>query len=336
MDGVKKVDFHTHILPREIPNWKEEFGYGGFIRLDHLENGNANMMKDDGKFFREIEPNCWDPEVRLKEMAETGVDVQVICTVPVMFNYHIKAADGLKVARFLNDDVAKTCATYPDKFIGLGTLPMQDPALAAEELRRCRNELHLAGVQVGSHINKWNLDAKELEPFWTACEETDAAVLIHPWDMEQTGRYADYWAPWLVGMPAETTLAIMTILMGGVLERHPKLKLCFAHGGGSFAFTLGRIQHGYNVRPDLCAKKCKRDPRSFVGQFWVDSAVHDADALAFLVKIMGEDRVIMGSDYPFPLGEHHPGKEIETHTQLDEALKSRLLARNCLQFLGKI
>ena len=134
-------------------------------------------------------------------------------------------------------------------------------------------------------------------------------------------------------MPAETTLAIMTILMGGVLERHPKLRLCFAHGGGSFPFTLGRIEHGYNARPDLCAVKCKKSPKSFVGKFWMDTAVHDNDALAFLVQVVGEDKVILGSDYPFPLGEQEVGACVEQNEKLSEEAKPKLLGTNCLEFL---
>eukprot|EP00730_Choanoeca_flexa_P019401 TRINITY_DN9474_c0_g1_i6.p1 TRINITY_DN9474_c0_g1~~TRINITY_DN9474_c0_g1_i6.p1 ORF type:complete len:342 (+),score=60.07 TRINITY_DN9474_c0_g1_i6:48-1073(+) len=333
MSKPLKVDFHTHILPRDIPKWKEQFGYGGFIVLDHFAEGKANMMRDDGKFFREIEDNCWSPEKRIEEMNATGVDVQVICTVPVMFNYWTQPRHGLKIAQDLNDHIASVCKQYPKKFIGLASVPLQDPELAAQELRRSMNELNLAGVQIGSHVNDWNLDAKELEPFWKACEETDAAILVHPWDMELGGRYSKYWAPWLVGMPAETTLAIMTILMGGVLERHPRLRFCFAHGGGSFAFTVGRIQHGYNVRPDLCATECSIPPMDFIGKIWVDSAVHDADSLHLLIKRMGKDRVIMGSDYPFPLGEHHPGKCIESEFNVDDPVQGKLLGSNCLEFL---
>eukprot|EP00045_Choanoeca_perplexa_P001561 m.20622 g.20622 ORF g.20622 m.20622 type:complete len:343 (-) comp11031_c0_seq2:87-1115(-) len=334
MSKPLKVDFHTHILPKDIPDWKARFGYGGFITLDHINEGSARMMRDDGKFFREIEDNCWCPEKRIKEMTATGVDVQVICTVPVMFNYWTKPEHGLIIAQDLNNHIASVCKQHPKKFIGLASVPLQDPELAATELRRAMTDLKLAGVQIGSHVNDWNLDASELEPFWHACEETQAAVLVHPWDMQLDGRYSKYWAPWLVGMPAETTLAIMTILMGGVLERHPKLRLCFAHGGGSFAFTVGRIQHGYNVRPDLCATECKTPPMDFIGKFWVDSAVHDDDALELLIKRMGQDRVIMGSDYPFPLGEHHPGQCIETHKALDAELQTKLLGSNCLDFLN--
>eukprot|EP00049_Salpingoeca_infusionum_P024846 m.17324 g.17324 ORF g.17324 m.17324 type:complete len:352 (+) comp7407_c0_seq2:249-1304(+) len=334
-DAPLRVDFHTHILPKEIPDWKTQFGYGGFITLEDKTEASANMMRDDGHFFRKIESNCWDPEVRLKEMKATGVDVQVLCTVPVMFAYWAEPKDGLTVAKYLNDDISATCVAFPKNFIGLATLPMQDPALAVEELRRAMALPGMVGVQIGSHIGDWNLDAPELEIFWKTAEELNAAVLVHPWDMQLDGRYKDYWAPWLVGMPAETTLAMVTMLMGGVLEKFPNLRVCFAHGGGSFAFTLGRIEHGYNVRPDLCAQKCKLSPKSFVGKFWVDSAVHDNGALKYLADVVGSDKVVLGSDYPFPLGEPEPGKCVDTNDGFNEQQKAAILSGNALEFLGK-
>eukprot|EP00128_Syssomonas_multiformis_P010458 Colp12_sorted_trinity150504_noHs@9024 len=216
---------------------------------------------------------------------------------------------------------------------GLGTLPMQAPELAVKELRRCVTDLGLAGVQIGSHVNEWNLDAPELRPIFAAAEELGACIFVHPWDMETGGRMRDYWLPWLVGMPAETTTAMCAMIFGGVLEQFPKLKVAFAHGGGAFPFTIGRIEHGFQVRPDLCATNCQTNPRSFVGKFWVDSLVHDENALEFLIKIMGKDKIILGSDYPFPLGELEPGKLI-AESKLDDETKAKLLSENAAEFLG--
>lgn len=333
MHSKMKVDLHTHILPKTWPNLKKRYGYGGWIQLCHCDDGTCDMMKDE-TFFRKVKPNCFSPEARIKEMDETGVDVQVLSTVPVMFGYWAKPDDTLDLCKILNDDLAATVAKYPKRFVALGTLPMQAPELAIQELRRCVTELNFPGIMIGSHINNWNLDADELQPVFKVAEELGACIFVHPWDMELEGRMSKYWLPWLVGMPAETAVAICSLIFGGVLERFPKLKFCFAHGGGSFPYTIGRIQHGHDVRPDLCAVNNPIAPRKYLGRIYTDSLVHDADALSYLVKVIGEDRVICGSDYPFPLGEHHPGKLISNLDTLSETVKEKLLSGNAIEFLG--
>ena len=292
------------------------------------------MMKDDGTFFRRVEANCWDPGRRLEECERTGVDVQVLSTVPVMFSYWAKPADGLDLCRFLNDHLASVVGRHPDRFVGLGTVPMQDADLACGELERCVRDLGLAGIEIGSHVNGSNLDEPALFPVFRRAAELGAAVFVHPWEMLGADRLRKYWLPWLVGMPAETSVAICSAIFGGVLERLPSLRLMFAHGGGSFAFTLGRIEHGFRSRPDLCAVDNPVGPRAYLGVFWVDSLVHDAGALRFLVDTVGADRIALGSDYPFPLGEDHPGRLIESVPEFDAATRERLLAGSALEFLG--
>lgn len=331
-DGLT-IDIHTHILPEHIPNFRARFGYGGFVHLDHHAPCRARMMVDD-RFFREIESNCWDPQVRIEEFGRHSVDVQVLSTVPVMFSYWAEPAHALELSQFLNDHIAGVCADFPDRFYGLGTVPLQSPELAIRELERCK-QIGLKGVQIGTHVNDWNLDAPPLFPFFAACVALDMAVFLHPWDMMGKEKMAKYWLPWLVGMPAESSLAICSLIFGGVLERLPKLRVAVAHGGGSFPSTFGRIQHGFEVRPDLCAVDNPYPPSQYLGRFWIDSLVHDPAVLHQVVRMFGAHRVALGTDYPFPLGELEPGKLIR-ESGLDAETQRLLLGGAALEWLGLV
>jgi aminocarboxymuconate-semialdehyde decarboxylase len=326
-----KIDIHTHIIPERMPDWASKFGYGGFISLDHHKPCSARMMVGD-KFFREVQDNCWSAETRIKECDQHGVHVQVLSTIPVMFSYWAKPEHCLEVAKFLNDHIAEIIQRYPKRFIGLGTIPLQDPQLAMKELERCK-QIGLKGIQIGSHVNDWNLNALELFPVFEACEKMDMSVFVHPWDMMGTDKMQRYWLPWLVGMPAETSLAICSMIFGGVFEKLPKLRVAFAHGGGSFPGTIGRIQHGFDSRPDLVAIDNGVSPKEYLGKFYLDSLTHDAAMLDYIVKLVGSNRVALGSDYPFPLGENVPGSLIESMNFSDE-IKEQLLSGSALEWLN--
>ena len=330
---MKKVDIHTHILPEKLPDWKKKYGYGGFISLEHHRPGCARMITD-GKMFREVEQNLWDPTVRLNECAVHSVGLQVLSTVPVMFSYWAKGDDALDLSKFLNDHIAGVASSFPDRFAGLGTIPMQSPDLAVKELERCVKGLKLSGVEIGSHVNHWNLDDEHLFPIFEAASELGVAIFVHPWDMMGKERMPKYWLPWLVGMPAEVSLAICSMIFGGVFERLPKLRIAFAHGGGSFPGTIGRIEQGFKVRPDLCAVDNNINPREYLGKFYLDTLVHDADTLKSLIALVGEEKLALGSDYPFPLGEHFPGSLIESMSELSSSSRERLLQGTALEWLG--
>lgn len=331
--SLGKIDIHTHILPPAWPDWGKKFGYGGFVQLEHGDSGCARMMID-GRLFRDITENTWSPDMRLADCDRAGVAVQVLSTVPVMFSYWAKPDDALDLSRFLNDHIAGVVAAFPGRFAGLGSVPLQAPASAIKELERCVQQLGLAGVEIGTHVNEWNLDDPHLFSFFQAAEQLGVAVFVHPWDTLGKERMKKYWLPWLVGMPAETCLAICSMIFGGLFERLPKLRVAFAHGGGSFPGTLGRIAHGFEARPDLCATDNAINPRAYLGKFYLDSLVHDARALRYLIEIAGENAVALGSDYPFPLGEAEPGKLIESMPDLSGATKTRLLRGTALEWLG--
>ena len=328
---MKKIDMHTHILPKKLPNFAKKFGYGDFIHLEHHKKGFARMMKGD-TFFREIEENCWDAPFRIKEYEQYNTSMQVICTVPVMFSYWAKAADCWELSRFLNDDIAQTCSDFPRQYLGLGTIPMQDTTLAVKELERCK-ELGFRGIQIGSNVNQLNLNEAQFFPIFEACRDLDMSVFVHPWEMMGEAEMKRYWLPWLVGMPAETTRAMCSLIFGGVMEKLPEIRFNFAHAGGSFFATIARIKHGFDCRPDLVAIDNPIDPRAYLGKFWVDCITHDAATLQFVMDLQGENKITLGSDYPFPLGDLEIGAFIE-NMDLSEATKHKIYWKNTFDWLG--
>lgn len=326
-----KIDLHTHILPPEWPDMEALSGYGGWPRLER--DGDSARISIDGRLFREVCHNCWDPAVRLAECRRDGVDVQVLSTVPVMFSYWAQAEHALVLARHLNDHIASVVASDPQHFLGLGTLPLQDPAMAVDELERCVRVLGLSGVQIGTHVNHWNLDDEALFPVFRRASELGAGVFVHPWDMMARDRMPKYFLPWLVGMPAETSLAIASMIFGGVLEWLPDLRVCFAHGGGAFPMSIGRLDRAFEARPDLCRENIQKPPRAYVRRIYVDSLVHDGDVLRYLISLFGADRIALGTDYPFPLGETRAGELVES-LGLSAEEREQILSGTARAFLG--
>ena len=326
-----KIDIHTHILPKNWPNLKERYGYGGFVQLEHCSG--CSRMLIDGEHFRDVTKNCWDPHTRIEECDKYEVDVQVLSTVPVMFSYWAKPKDTADLSMILNDHIADLVTEFPKKFIGLGTLPMQDADLSIKELTRLKEIKGIAGVQIGSHINGWNLDDPRIFPILQAAQDLDLSVFVHPWQMLGSDRMNLYWLPWLVGMPAETALSICSLIFGGVFEKLPKLRIAFAHGGGAFPSIIGRLEHGYNVRPDIVATHNKHNPRDYIGKFYLDSLVHEPSVLQYMIDLFGADCIALGSDYPFPLGEENPGKMIK-NMKLEKNIVSALYADTAIKWLN--
>jgi aminocarboxymuconate-semialdehyde decarboxylase len=328
---MMKIDAHTHIIPNKLPDWAHQFGYGDFIQLAQVDEHTANMMHGN-KFFRQIKSNCWDEKLRIEEYAKFNTQYQVICTIPVLFSYWAKPNDGLEISIFLNDHIADIFTRYSKNYIGLATLPMQDAQLAIQELERCKKN-GFKGIQIGSNINDKNLNEPEFFEIFQACEKLDMSIMVHPWNMMGEQSIKKYWLPWLVGMPAETTRAICAMIFGGIFEKLPKLRVLFSHAGGSFIFTLGRIQHGFDCRPDLVAIDNPIPPKNYLGKFWVDSITHDIDALKYIIKKIGAEKICLGSDYPFPLGDLAIGKFIED-SNLNAYEQHRILNQSTMTWLN--
>ena len=327
-----KVDIHAHFFPPIAQADAQRLGADDapWLRVDG--DGSGFIMAGDEE-YRPIVAPLWDPAARLAEMDEHQVTLEVISATPILFGYSAEPAAALKWARFVNDLAVEMCEHDLTRLRPLCQVPLQDVDAACREASRAIGSGHV-GVHIGNHVSGRNLDDPELVRFLRHCAEEGIPVLVHPWDMMAGARMPRYMLKWLVGMPAETHLAILSLVLSGAFERLPRdLKICFAHGGGNFAAQLGRVDNAWRRR-DIVRADCPNPPSSYVDRFSVDSAVFSDDSLRLLTSVMGMDRVMLGSDYPFPLGEIPPGDLIENASFLTEADRQKLLAENAVAFFG--
>jgi aminocarboxymuconate-semialdehyde decarboxylase len=283
--------------------------------------------------FRRITDNAWNADVRLAAMDRCGVDRQVLSPTPVFFAYDQPADAAAGTAAIFNDLALEIAAQAPHRLVPFCQVPLQDTDAACRELDRAVAAGH-RGVEIGNHVGDRDLDDAGVVTFLQHCAASDVPVFVHPWDMPDTPRTRRWMAQWLTGMPAETHLSILAMVLGGVFDQvDERLRICFAHGGGSFAFWLGRVENAWHGRHDVIGTSA-RPPREYVGRFSVDSAVFDAAALRLLVDTLGVDHVLLGSDYPYPLGEAEAGTLIRTSPHLTDDERAKLLAENAAAFLG--
>jgi aminocarboxymuconate-semialdehyde decarboxylase len=321
------IDVHTHIVPRD---WPRLAGVP-WLRLDSERE--AMIMVEDNE-FRAVHTPCWDPPTRLADMADDGVDMQVISPTPVFFCYDRPPVLAVKVSRIFNDLSLEMAQRAPGRLIPFCQVPLQDPDLACAELDRSRANGH-AGVEIGNHVGDADLDDEGIVQFLQHCAATGTPVFVHPWDMTGSPRVNRWMAQWLIGMPAETHLSILALILGGAFDRVPEeLKICFAHGGGSFPFWLGRADNAWHKRNDVVRGWSQHPPSHYVNRFMVDTVVFAPAALRLLIDVMGEDRVLLGSDYPYPLGERPAGQVVRQAGFLTAAQRDKLVGGNALGFLG--
>ena len=325
------VDIHSHFYPDNIPDLSARFG-GDWPGFRHTEPGKG-MITLGNKDYRPVYEACWNPALRLEEMDRNGIDIQIMCATPLLFAYEKPAHQALECARLFNDMALDICEYNSDRLKALCQVPLQDIDASCKEVSRAMEAGHL-GVQIGNHVGPRNLDDEGLITFLQHCAAERAPVLVHPWDMMSPERMPKYMLQWLVAMPAETQLSILSLILSGAFERLPDtLRICFAHGGGSFAFLLGRVENAWNNR-DIVREDCPYPPSYYTNRFFTDSVVFDEKALDLLVCVMGEDRVMLGSDYPFPLGEQKIGSLIKNSSAFSVGTKSRLSGANAVEFFN--
>ncbi|HEY0444986.1 MAG TPA: amidohydrolase family protein [Allosphingosinicella sp.] len=333
IDDSIVVDIHTHFFPERWPDLAERFGTGDWPWMRHDGPGKATVMLGD-KPFRPVHDACWDASIRVQDMDEHGVDIQIICATPVLFSYNRPIDQAVAVAQLFNDEALKLCDASGGRIKAICQVPLQDTDAACAELDRAMANGHL-GVQIGNHVGPRDLDEEAILTFLTHCADIGAPILVHPWDMMgmESERFGRYMLPWLVSMPAETQLSILRLILSGAFERLPtSLKICFAHGGGSFPYLLGRAENAWRER-DIVREDCPHPPSHYLDRFFVDAAVFSEEALDLLVRVMGEDKILLGTDYPFPLGEKKFG-ELVRNSPLDGGSKRKILGRNAVNFFG--
>ncbi|MFF0776081.1 amidohydrolase family protein [Nonomuraea wenchangensis] len=321
------IDLHTHVFPRIS---REEARTLAGAGEPWLRDGMMMSGEDD---YRPVTPELWDAGARVAAMDRTGVDVQAVSSTPLLFGYAADAARAAEWCAMVNDRILAYCAQAPDRLLPLCQVPLQDADLAARTVTEAKAAGH-RGVHIGNHVGPRNLDDPDIVAFLAHCAEQDMPVLVHPWDMLGADRMSGHMLPWLVGMAAETQLGILSLMLSGAFERLPRsLRLCFCHGGGSFAFLLGRADNAWHNR-DLVRAHSPRPPSAYTDRFFVDSAVFDPRALRLLVEVMGAERVMLGTDFPFPLGELEPGAVVKACPELDDAARTAVLGGNAAAFLG--
>lgn len=326
------IDMHSHFFPQISHQQSKLLDAVSGPWLNVLANGKGMMMAGD-KEFRPVYDACWSAGRRIEEMDRDGVDVQIMCATPLLFGYAKPAKAVAQWATMLNGMGLELCQSHSERLKCMAQVPLQDVELACLEVSRAKLEGHV-GVQIGNHVGDHDLDHPALIEFLQHCAAEDMPVLVHPWDMLGQERMPKYMLQWLVAMPAETQLSILSLILSGAFEKLPKtLKICFAHGGGSFAFLQGRVDNAWKHR-DIVRKDCPLLPSSYTDRFSVDSAVFDHKALKLLVDVMGDDRVMLGTDYPFPLGEQEMGALIRTAPNLGDDQKAKILGFNAQSFFS--
>jgi aminocarboxymuconate-semialdehyde decarboxylase len=332
MSTARTIDVHAHIMADDtIALWQKEAPKTA-PKLTEID-ADFSVIEVGGVPYRPFPRGGWDVERRLKDMDAAEVDVQVLSNTPQTFLYDQDPSLTAITSALQNDQIAKLVKARPDRFMGMGTLPMQDPARAIADLTRCVRELGLVGAQIGTHIEGKNLDDPGLTPFWAAVAELDAFIMIHPTKPAGGPRNKNYYLTNLIGNPLETTIAAASLVFGGVMEKHPNIKILLVHGGGYVPFQYGRWSHGWEVREEP-KQFLKVDPEASVRRFYYDTITHGKPALEYLVSLMGASRIVLGSDYPYDMGNWELVREARA-LPVSDADKMKILSGNAAKLFGK-
>lgn len=297
------VDTHSHFIPESFIKLLKEGD--AELQAKLVEKGGQTFVSHNQGYVYPLFPGFHDLSYRLKEMDKAKIDIAVLSTAPPMFYYWAPSQLASRVARIINDGIKQAVDDYPDRFRGMGTVPLQNPEAAIEELRYCVNKLGFKSVLIGSNIEGKQFDDPVFLPFFQECAKLGVLINLHPYYVGDKKMFEKYYLTNLLGNPLDTAVAISHLIFGGVFDKCPGLKIFAAHGGGFLPYQIGRLQHGYEVRNEPKANNCGA-PLSYMKQIYFDSILFNQKALRYLVDLVGSDRVMMGTDYPFDMGEDNP------------------------------
>jgi aminocarboxymuconate-semialdehyde decarboxylase len=327
-----KVDIHAHYVPRNSLKVTQEIGKRYDIKITQDEKGRDFITRDGKRGFGPFRKEFHDLDVRLKIMDQASVDIQALSAQNFFFVYWMTPEEGLEFTQWLNDEFASAVRKHPKRFVALATVPLQDSEKAAQELERAVKKLGLKGVQIGSNINGRYFDDPGFYPFWEAAEALDVLIFVHPTNGVGAERMRDYNLSNLIGNPAETSLAFAKCIFGGVLEKFPQLKFCLAHAGGFLPYTWGRLERGYKTTK-ACQEKISKPPSEYLRLFYFDTISHSQMALEYLVQNFGAEHVLLGSDYPFEMGDPEPWSTVNS-LKIGTKGKEKIAGENAASLLS--
>jgi len=327
-----RVDIHCHYLNRDAA-----------AKLAHLNPSQYEpSVKFASQLTREVNvkqmhdraPKLSTIEVRIADMDRMGIDIQAVCPAPQQTYYWTEPGLGLEVSRMINDRLAQIVATWPDRFVALGTVPLQNVELAVAELERCVKQLGLRGVEINPNVAGRELTdpSLNLDRFFAKARELDIVIFMHPIGFTQGDRLMDHYLNNLIGNPLDTTVGTSHLIFGGVMERHPGLKIVLPHAGGFLGHYWARMDHGWRARPD-CRTVIKKPPTSYLKKFFFDTITFDPEMLRNLIDKFGAAQVLLGTDYPFDMGEEDPVGLINSVPRLPSAEKQRIMGGNAARLL---
>jgi aminocarboxymuconate-semialdehyde decarboxylase len=328
------IDIHTHVefagtFDILKKRYKEDEIFDKFVvsatgrRSAELNRGIVAGIRDALR----------DPEKKIRDMDEKKIGLYVLSSTPFAFFYEVEDDLAVELAKFQNDQLSEMVKRYPDRFSAMATLPLQVPNEAEKELERAVKKLCLRGVEIGSHVGNRELGDESFWPIYKALEELNVPIFIHPHHVAGMERLEDFYLTNLIGNPLDTTIAAAQLIFSGVLEKYPGLKIILAHAGGQLPYIMGRMEHGYQVRPE-CKERVHHSPMAFFKNFYFDIITHNSDALRYLIRIAGSDHVLLGSDYPYDMGDPNPVQTVSKLSRIKAVDRQKIMRENAIALFG--